>query len=115
MSAMIFLAKKIWAVNPRIKIIIGNYFAVKSNVFGAEYGNDKLGEFICLANSGIANWLRCQCVDVHKYIGIYNRNLAAGNDYQLFCPDGVHPHSDSTGQSNKRIADIYVNALRGIV
>ena len=110
-KAMVFLCKKIWAVNPRIKIIIGNYFAVKSNIFGAEFGNDRLGEFICLANSALANWLRCQCVDVHKYTGIYNRNLAAGNDYQLFCPDNVHPHSDSTGKSNRVIADIYCKQL----
>jgi hypothetical protein len=41
--------------------------------------------------------------------------LAAGNDYQLFCPDNVHPHSDSTGQSNGVIAGIYINQLRGIV
>lgn len=114
-KAMVFLCKKIWAVNPRIKIIIGNYFAVKSNIFGAEYGNDRLGEFICLANSGLANWLRCQCVDVHKYTGLYNRNLAAGNDYQIFCPDNVHPHSDSTGRSNRIIAGVYINALNGIL
>lgn len=113
-KAMIFLCKKIWAVNPRIKIIIGNYFAVKSNIFGGEYGNDRLGEFICLANSSIANWLHCQCVDVYKYTGIYNRNVAAGNDYQIFCPDNVHPHSDSTGRSNRIIAGVYINALRGI-
>ena len=114
-KAMIFLCKKIWAVNPRIKIIIGNYFAIKSNIFGGEYGNDRLGEFICLANSALANWLHCQCVDVYKYTGIYNRNLAAGNDYQIFCPDNVHPHSDSTGRSNRIIAGVYINALRGIL
>ena len=113
MSAMIFLAKKIWAVNPRIKIIIGNYFATKSNVFGAEFGNDRLGEFVCLANTAIASWLRVNCVEVWKHTGIYNRNLPAGNDYQLFCPDGVHPHSDSTGHSNKIIAGVYINAIRG--
>jgi hypothetical protein len=39
-SAIIYLVKKIWAVNPRIRIIIGNYFTSKSNVFGAEVGND---------------------------------------------------------------------------
>ena len=113
MSAMIFLAKKIWAVNPRIKIIIGNYFATKSNVFGAEFGNDRLGEFVCLANTAIASWLRVNCVEVWKHTGIYNRNLPAGNDYQLFCPDGVHPHSDSTGHSNKIIAGVYINAIQG--
>ena len=113
MSAMIFLVKKIWAVNPKIKIIIGNYFATKSNVFGAEFGSDRLGEFVCLANTAIASWLRVNCVEVWKHTGIYNRNLPAGNDYQLFCPDGVHPHSDSTGHSNKIIAGVYINAIRG--
>ena len=113
MSALIFLAKKIWAVNPRIKIIIGNYFASKSNTFGAEFGNDRLAEFVNLANSACASWLRVNCVDVWKHTGIYNRNLPAGNDFQLFCPDGVHPHSDSTGHSNKVIAGIYINAICG--
>lgn len=113
MSAMIFLCKKIWAVNPRIRIIIGNYFCSKSNVFGSEYGNDRLAEFIHLANSAIASWLRVECVEVWSRTGIYNRNLLAGNDYQLFCPDNVHPHSDSTGLSNKIIAGIYINHLRG--
>lgn len=114
-KAMVFLCKKIWSVNPRIKIIIGNYFARKTKIFEWEYNNDRLGEFICLANSALANWLQCQCVDVYKYTGIYNRNLPAGNDYQLFCPDNVHPHSDSTGKSNRIIAEVYINQLRGII
>lgn len=114
-NAVIFICKKIWAVNPRIKIIIGNYFAKKSNVFGAEYANDKLGEFVCLADSAIANWLQVKCVNVADQTALYNRNLAAGNDYSLFCPDGVHPHSDSTGKSNRVIAGIYINELRGLL
>ena len=113
MSAMIFLVKKIWEVNPKIKIIIGNYFTSKSNVFGAEFGNDRLGEFVHLANSAIASWLRVNCVEVWHHTGIYNRNLPAGNDYQLFCPDGVHPHSDTTGHSNKIIAGVYINSIQG--
>lgn len=112
-SAIIFLVKKIWAVNPKIKIIIGNYFTSKSNVFGAEFGNDRLGEFVHLANSAIASWLRVNCVEVWHHTGLYNRNVGGVNDYQNFCPDGVHPHSDSTGHSNKVIAGVYINALRG--
>ena len=113
MSAMIFLCKKIWNVNPKIKIVIGNYFAKKTNVFGSEFGSDRLAEFVLLANSAIANWLVVPCVDVWNYTGLYNRNLTAGNDYQLFCPDNVHPHSDSTGRSNSIIAGVYINKLRG--
>ena len=54
-----------------------------------------------------------KCVNVANYTGIYNRNVAAGNDYQIFCPDNVHPHSDSSGTSNKIIADIYCRELCG--
>ena len=115
LKAMIFLCKKIWAVNPRIQIIIGNYFTKKSNIFGGEYSNDRLGEFICLANTAIANWLQVKCVNVANYTGLYNRNLASGNDYQIFCPDNVHPHSDSTGRSNEIIARIYINSIKGIL
>ena len=112
-SAMIFLCKKIWEVNPRIKIIIGNYFCSKSNVFGAEYGNDRLGEFVHLANSAIASWLRVNCVEVWHHTGIYNRTVGGVNDYANFCPDGVHPHSDSSGRSNEIIAGVYINSIKG--
>ena len=37
------------------------------------------------------------------------------SDFYRFCPDGVHPHSDSTGHPNKVIAGVYINALRGIL
>lgn len=112
-SAIIFLVKKIWAVNPKIKIIIGNYFCSKSNVFGAEYGNDRLGEFVHLANSAIASWLRVNCVEVWHHTGIYNRTVGGVNDYANFCPDGVHPHSDSSGRSNEIIAGVYINSIKG--
>ncbi len=114
-KAIIFLCKKIWNVNPRIQIIIGNYFTKKSDIFGSEFQNDRLGEFICLANTAIANWLQVKCVNVANYTGLYNRNLAAGRDFQIFCPDNVHPHSDSSGRSNQIIARIYINQLRGLV
>ena len=32
-----------------------------------------------------------------------------------FCPDSVHPSSDTTGESNKKIANVYVNALRDLM
>lgn len=112
-SAIIFLVKKIWAVNPKIKIIIGNYFTSKSTVFGSEFGNDRLGEFVHLANSAIASWLRVNCVEVWHHTGIYNRTVGGVNDYANFCPDGVHPHSDSSGRSNEIIAGVYINSIKG--
>ena len=61
-----------------------------------------------------------QCVNVYRYTGIINKTYTDKNgvtqsDFYRFCPDGVHPHSDSTGHSNRVIAGVYINALRGIL
>lgn len=36
------------------------------------------------------------------------------NDFMKFCPDGTHPFSDLTGESNRIIADIYIKELSRI-
>ena len=114
-GAMIYLVRKILEINPRINIIFGNYFAWKSPVFGAEYGNDNYCNFLCAANEALASMLKRPLVNVYEYTGIRNININGKSDYSIFCPDGVHPHSDTTGESNRIIADIYVKELRGIL
>lgn len=115
--AMMYIVQQIWKVNPNIKIIIGNYFS-------KNHGFDSMSTFktkyILEGNKQIANYLGLQCVTPADYLGLRNRQIVlpdgtATTDMLRFCPDGVHPGSESTGQSNKRIAEIYVNALRGIV
>ena len=54
-------------------------------------------------------------VNVYKYTGIRNMNINGVCDYNVFCPDGVHPHSDTTGESNRIIAGAYINELNGII
>ena len=34
---------------------------------------------------------------------------------QLYCPDGVHPHSDLTGNCNKRLNAIYSQLIQGLI
>lgn len=114
-GAMIYLVRKILEINPRINIIFGNYFAWKSPVFGAEYGNDNYCNFLCAANEALASMFKRPLVNVYEYTGIRNININGKSDYSIFCPDGVHPHSDTTGESNRIIADIYVKELRGIL
>ena len=114
-GAIIHLVKKIWEVNPRIKIVFGGYFAWKSPVFGSEFGNDNYCNFICQSNKSISEWLRVPFVDVYNYTGIHNVNINGTSDFSKFCPDGVHPHSDTTGESNRIIAGIYINELNGII
>ena len=119
-GAMCYLINKIWAVNPRIRIIIGNYF---SQDYGAAIGdnmNTFMTKFILEANSQIASYYGIECVDVYKYTGLRNRNITTNDgqtisDMYRFCPDGIHPSSDTTGESNKKIANVYVNAFRDMM
>lgn len=114
--ALSYLIKRCLEVNPKIKIVIGNYFAWKTPVFSAEYnGNDNMCNLLCGANEALGGmWMR-DVVNVYKYTGIRNMTINGVCDYNSFCPDGVHPHSDTTGESNRIIAGVYINELRGIV
>lgn len=114
-GAMIYLVREILEINPRINIIFGNYFAWKSPVFGAEYGNDNYCNFLCAANESLASMFKRPLVNVYEYTGIRNININGISDYYTFCPDGVHPHSDETGESNRKIAEAYIRELNGII
>lgn len=112
MGALVYIICQIWKTNPNVKIVIGNYFAQRH-----PYQDDK-SIYITKANEGVAEWLGIQHVDVYKYTHIINKTYTdnAGNtisDFERFCPDKVHPHSDTTGHSNKIIAGIYINQIRG--
>ena len=114
MGALTHIIMAIKKVNPNIKIIIGNYFAQRNPY------QDDLSPYVTKANEGVAKWFSLQCVNVYQYTGLINKSYTDKNgitekDFNRFCPDGVHPHSDSTGHSNRIIANIYINQLRGIV
>ena len=112
-GALMHIIMAIKKANPNTRIVIGNYFAQRHPY------QDDLSPYICRANEGVAKWLSLQCVNVYQYTGIINKTYTdnSGNtqsDFWRFCPDGVHPHTDSTGHSNRVIAGVYINALRGI-
>lgn len=113
--ALMYLVQQIWKVNPKIKIIIGNYFS-------KDHGYDSMSSFktkyILEANKQFASLMGFQCVNPAEYTGLRNRQVILSNgtvttDMLLFCPDGVHPASDTTGHSNKIIASAYINTLQG--
>lgn len=115
--AMMYIVQQIWKINPRVKIIIGNYFS-------KDHGFDSMSSFktkyILEANKQFASLMGFYCVNPAEHTGLRNRQiiLADGTsitDMRLFCPDGVHPHSDPTGHSNRVIADVYTNELVGLV
>lgn len=112
-AMMLFIVRRIWEVNPRIKIIIGNYFSLDSGIDNTSVFKTK---YILEANNQLAKFLGLQCVNPYEVTGLRNRTLPNGiTDMVTFCPDGVHPGSDSTGRSNEVIAGVYINQLRGIV
>ena len=51
--------------------------------------------------------LNLEILKLRKYTGLRNRNITTNDgqtisDMIRFCPDGVHPSSDLTGESNKK-------------
>lgn len=121
--AMIYVINKCLEINPNLRIIIGNYFAARTPVFEAEFQSTAsgLGEdsndfcsLLCGANEAVAGMFGFDIVNVYKYTWIMNIAINDVNDFMKFCPDGTHPFSDPTGESNRIIADIYVKELSRI-
>ena len=51
-------------------------------------------------------------VNVYKYTGLDDTDYVS--NFFKFCPDKVHPHSNTTGESNRIIANVYIDALTRI-
>ncbi len=116
-GAMAWLIERIWEVNPRIRIIIGNYFA-QNYWMGLDGMATFRTKFLLEANEQIAKFYGLKCVNVYKYTGIRGWAIKTKDGQEIediirFCPDGVHPHSDTTGESNRLIADAYCTELWG--
>lgn len=117
-KAFMYLVQQIWKVNPRIKIIVGNFYSLH---FGNPWGEGDaqyITKYIIEANKQIAKLLGFQCVNVFEYTGLSNKKIilpdgTTTTDMLMFAPDGIHPSSDTTGESNRRIAAAYINALQG--
>lgn len=110
-----YLIDKCYEVNPDIKIIIGNYFATRTPSIW-EYSNDggaKCCELILAANEAIAEKRNLDIINVYKYTGLDDTDYE--NNFNIFCPDKVHPHSHTTGESNRIIANVYIEELTRIL
>lgn len=113
---MDFLIRKCYEVNPDIKIIIGNYFATRTPSIGWEYpddGNAKCCDLVLAANEAVAKKWNLDIVNVYKYTGLDDTDYEA--NFFKFCPDKVHPHSHTTGESNRIIANVYIEELTRIL
>ena len=117
-GAISYIIAKIQQVDPRIRIVIGNYF---SQDYGTALGdgmNSFQTKYILQANQSIADYYGFPCVNVYKHTGLRNRTIRKPDgtyisDMYWFCPDGIHPSSDTTGLSNSIIASAYVSQIKG--
>ena len=117
-GAMAYIIAKIQQVDSRIRIVIGNYF---SQDYGSALGdnmNSFQTKYILQANQSIADYYGFPCVNVYKHTGLRNRTIRKPDgttisDMYWFCPDGVHPSSDTTGLSNTIVASAYIAQIKG--
>ena len=132
-GAFNYLLDEIQRINPFIKIVIGGYF---QNHYKPYYS-----EQICRMQELIANHYGFELFPIWKYSQINDKNVVGTSTYisefnakygtsytkmgadsdgniisfQLYCPDKVHPHSDLTGNCNKRLNAIYTKLIRNCI
>lgn len=131
-GAFNFIYRKIRETNPNIIIAIGGYFQ-NTCTFSYTVTGKHVGQML----TAIAEHYNLPLLDVWNYTGIEDGHIPDSKHYfdelnarygtefhnqfpdengnvtyfQKFCPDGVHPFSDPTGESNKRLDDIFTKLL----
>ena len=135
-GAFNFIYQLIKSNNPNALVIIGGYFQNSCTI-----GFFKRGLWASYVLTWMANHYHLPLLDTWNYTGIpdgyipdsqnYLAELNAkygtafeklypdkdGNItyYQKFCPDGWHPFSDPTGESDKVLNDIFTKLLSSII
>lgn len=138
-GAFNYLVNKIQEVSPTTKIIVGGYFN-----YTLESSNKPLGKNLCDLQTLISQQYNFELLDVWNYTQISWRKFIKGTinymadfnakydtsyvvptygkdadgnirSHFVYCPDGIHPHSDLTGNCNIRLNAVYTKLLRSIV
>ena len=137
-EAFCYLLKKIYTVNPNIKIVICSYLENQSEqvVRG--------GKDICNIQSKIADHFGFDFLPLYAHIGFFTNSYLPSTDtymylynqehgtsyptynwggenpegnvtrFQYYCPDGTHPHTDKTGRAENIISKAMIKLLGSI-
>ena len=137
-EAFCYLLKKIYAVNPNIKIVICSYLENQSEqvVRG--------GKDICNIQSKIADHFGFDFLPLYAHIGFFTNSYLPSTDtymyfynqehgtsyptynwggenpegnvtrFQYYCPDGIHPHTDKTGRAESVLSKAMIKLLGSI-
>ena len=132
-GAFNYILDRIREINPTIKIVVAGYFQNKYTDYHS-YEICKMQEMIAehFNLSIMKVWEHSQINDLYikgtsNYIETYNAEY--GTSYQkvnpdsdgnimalqIYCPDAVHPHSDKTGNCNKRLDAVVSKLLRDLI
>jgi len=139
-GAFCYLVKKIWEVNPNIRIVVyGHYEKITTSSW---LWSNKCGQEIFTMHKALADHFGFPLLDcaslsgfnferipnsdnyisdfndtygtswtVRKYNGYTGDNITK---FQYYCPDGLHPHTDLTLRARQRLTDVAVKLLRDI-
>lgn len=105
-GAFNYIIDKIYAINPKIRIIVIGFY-MRDNYDGN--GWEMHGKDINAVLSKISAFYN------FMYIPTYNGSCINPANFNNMCPDGVHPHSDTSGTAVKNIAEYLTNSLRDVL
>ena len=105
-GAFNYIIDKIYAINPKIRIIVIGFY-MKDNYNGN--GWEMHGKDIDTVLNKISAFYN------FMYIPTYRGSCINPANFKNMCPDGVHPHSDTNGTAVKNIAEYLTNSLRDIL
>ena len=144
-GAFCFLVKKIWEINPNIKIVICSYLEDRTG--SPEFPSDPKGKYgyvVCELLKKIAKHFNFPYLNMcdyngftmeyvpntSDYISSYNKEYGTsysvlnytgktntkGNvtRFQYYCPDGVHPHTDKSGNAKRILTASITKLLRDL-
>ena len=137
-GAFNYLIDRVFSVKPNLKIVIAGYFQNTVVSSGSiTYNAPEICEMQTLlaernSFSIMKAWEHTQIngrfiAGTSNYFEEYNKKYGTnytakktdenGNitSIQMYCPDEVHPHSDLSGMTNRRLDAVYAKLLRGCV
>lgn len=135
-GAFCFLVKKIWEINPNIKIFICSFY---ENISSPSV---RSGKDVCEMQRAIANHFDFPYLDMASLNGFNYERIPNSADYistfnarygtsyslvryagytgnnitrqQFYCMDGLHPHTDKTGCSTEVLTQSAIKCLRDL-
>lgn len=106
-GAFRYLLKKIYAVDPTILVVIVGYFSAQHTV-------EVDCKDVCIMQKWIAEHYHLPIIDTWNLLSVSDDIILGTNikQFMQFCPDGVHPFTDTSGRSDKLYSAAIIKAMR---